>query len=220
MGADRQQLSGLSHLGHAPLQATRCKQEVLCLVCTFGLSLHQSSGSREVSLWLLQSWGRDFSGSYFYPKIGKKSTGGKACYVSSPPQFLHLLVFATWACIAIMCFQPPILLGAPWCAWGPKRGRRKILSGPCCESLAGLANSASPGCNGLNQTQLSLEILCTTTSFTSEAKPHEPPPPLLPTPQGTAEHRSRLPLHTKPRVSDTPRCILQAGATSAVPGCF
>lgn len=103
-----------------------------------------------------------------------------------------------------MCFQPPILLGAPCCAWGPKRGRRKILSGPCYESLAGLANSASPGCNGLNQTQLSLEILCTTTSFTSEAKPHEPPPPLLPTPQGTAEHRSRLPLHTKPRVSDTP----------------
>lgn len=89
-----------------------------------------------------------------------------------------------------MCFQSPILLGAPCCAWGPKQGRRKILSGPCCESLAGLANSASPGCNGINQTQLaSLEILCTTT-FTSEAKPHGPPPPLLPTPQGTAEHRS------------------------------
>lgn len=119
-----------------------------------------------------------------------------------------------------MCFQPPILLGAPCCAWGPKRGRRKILSGPCCESLAGLANSASPGCNGLNQTQISLEILCTTTSFTSEAKPHEPPPPLRPTPQGMTEHRSRLPLHTKPRVSDTPRCISQPGATPAVPCCF
>lgn len=46
---------GLSHLGHAPLLPTRCKQEVLCLVCRFGLSLHQSSGSREVSLWLLQN---------------------------------------------------------------------------------------------------------------------------------------------------------------------
>lgn len=104
-----------------------------------------------------------------------------------------------------MCFHPPILLGAPCCAWGPKQGRRKILSGPCRESLAGLANSASPGCNGLNQTQLaSLEILCTTTSFTSEAKPHKLPPPMLPTPQGTAEHGSSLPLHTKPRVSDTP----------------
>lgn len=109
----------------------------------------------------------------------------------SPPQFLHLLVFATCPCIAVMCFQPPILLGGPCCAWGPKQGRREILSGPCCESLAGLANSASPGCNGINQTQLaSLEILCTTTSFTSEVKPHGPPPPLLPTPQGTAEHRS------------------------------
>lgn len=104
-----------------------------------------------------------------------------------------------------MCFQPPILLGAPCCAWTPKQGRRKILSGPCCESLAGLANSASPGCNGIKQAQLaSLEILCTTTSFTSEAKPHGPPPPLLPTPQGMAEHRSSLSLHTKPRVSDTP----------------
>lgn len=123
----------------------------------------------------------------------------------SPPQFLHLLVFATCPCIGEMCFQPPILLGTPCCAWSPKQGRRKILSGPCCESLAGLASSASPACNGLNQTQLtSSEILCTTTSFTSEAKPHKPPPPLLPTPQGMAEHGSSLPLHTKPRVSDTP----------------
>lgn len=178
------------------------KQEVLCLVCSFGLSLHQSSDSREASLWLLQSWGRDFSGFYFSPKIRKKSTGEKDCHVSSSPQFLLLLVFATCPCIAVTCFQPQILLGAPCCAWGPKQGRRKILSGPCCENLAGLANSASSGCNGLNQTQVAaLEIFCTT-SFTSEAKQHEPP--LLPTLQGRAEHRSSLSLHNKPRVSDTP----------------
>ena len=32
-------------------------------------------------------------------------------------------------------------------------------------------------------------------------------PPLLPTPQGTAEHGSSLPLHIKPRASDTPTYI-------------
>lgn len=32
-------------------------------------------------------------------------------------------------------------------------------------------------------------------------------PPPLPRPQGTAEHRSSLPLHIQPRASDTPTCI-------------
>lgn len=96
--------------------------------------------------------------------------------ISSSPRSLHLVVFATSPCIAVICCQPPTLLGARRCAWGPKRGRKKILSGPRCESFVGLANLASPGCKGLNQTQLaSSEILCTTTSFTSEVKPHELP---------------------------------------------
>lgn len=107
-----------------------------------------------------------------------------------------------------MCFQPQILLEAPCCAWGPKQGRKKILSGPCCENLAGLANSASPGCNGLNQTQLAaLEIFCTTTSFTSEAKPHEPPPPLLPTPQRRAEHNQVFHCILSQESSDTPTSL-------------
>lgn len=112
----------------------------------------------------------------FLPQDRENSTGGDTCHLSSSPWSLHLLVFARSPCIAVICFQPPTLLGTHRYAWGPKRGRRKILSGPCCESFTGLANSASPGCKGLNQIQLtSLEILCTTTSFTSEAKPHEPP---------------------------------------------
>lgn len=88
----------LTHLKHSPYEPRRCEQDLLCLICTFGLPLGLKR-SQPAAAW---DGGRDFC--CLLP--GRR----EACRLSSSPRSLRCGAFAASLCIAVLRFRRQLSL--------------------------------------------------------------------------------------------------------------